>query len=161
MTAVVEDQERNFPPRWYWIYLAGIGMVAVVGLLIGVIGLYATAASNKARDEQNTELLACFDRYAELQSASSVAVREASVAKDQATTLRDDALNVEGRAFQAVVNELLAGNLTPASVKRLAHTLEVRAEASEGLDVAQDNLDKARAENPVPKPPSQFCSVKP
>ena len=114
---------------------------------------------DRARTEDNTKLLACFDKYAELQSASSVAVREASVRKDAATSIRDDALAAEGRAFKVVVQHIIAGDLTPAQVQRLAETLEQRAKAARMLDRAQDALDKARRENPVPEPPSTFCSV--
>lgn len=116
---------------------------------------------DRARTEDNTKLLACFDKYAELQSASSVAVREASVRKDAATSIRDDALAAEGRAFKVVVQHIIAGDLTPAQVQRLAETLEQRAKAARMLDRAQDALDKARRENPVPEPPSTFCSVQP
>ena len=114
-----------------------------------------------ARTEDNTKLLACFDKYAELQSASSVAVREASVRKDAATSIRDDALAAEGRAFKVVVQHIIAGDLTPAQEQRLAETLEQRAKAARMLDRAQDALDKARREHPVPEPPSTFCSVQP
>ena len=116
---------------------------------------------DRARAEDNTKLLACFDKYAELQSASSVAVREASVRKDAATSIRDDALAAEGRAFKVVVQHIIAGDLTPAQEQRLAETLEQRAKAARMLDRAQDALDKARRENPVPEPPSTFCSVQP
>ena len=116
---------------------------------------------DRARTEDNTKLLACFDKYAELQSASSVAVREASVRKDAATSIRDDALAAEGRAFKVVVQHIIAGDLTPAQEQRLAETLEQRAKAARMLDRAQDALDKARREHPVPEPPSTFCSVQP
>lgn len=116
---------------------------------------------DRARAEDNTKLLACFDKYAELQSAWSVAVREASVRKDAATSIRDDALAAEGRAFKVAVQHIIAGDLTPAQVQRLAETLEQRAKAARMLDRAQDALDKARRENPVPEPPSTFCSVQP
>ena len=116
---------------------------------------------DRARAEDNTKLLACFDKYAELQSASSVAVRDASVRKDAATSIRDDALAAEGRAFKVVVQHIIAGDLTPAQEQRLAETLEQRAKAARMLDRAQDALDKARRENPVPEPPSTFCSVQP
>ena len=116
---------------------------------------------DRARTEDNTKLLACFDKYAELQSASSVAVREASVRKDAATSIRDDALAAEGRAFKVVVQHIIAGDLTPAQVQRLAETLEQRAKAARMLDRAQDALDKARREHPAPEPPSTFCSVQP
>lgn len=126
--------------------------------LFASVGIYY---QDRQRDADRAELLKCFDQYAELQSSGSAAVREASVAKDEAMTARDDALNAEGMAFQVVVDEILAGDLTPAAVKRLADTLAERARAARRLDVAQDALDEARRENPIPEPPSEFCAVKP
>ena len=121
---------------------------------------YNDRVQDRARTEDNTKLLACFDKYAELQSASSVAVREASVRKDAATSIRDDALAAEGRAFKVVVQHIIAGDLTPAQ-DALDKALEQRAKAARMLDRAQDALDKAWRENPVPLAPSRFCSVKP
>lgn len=117
---------------------------------------------DRARTEDNTKLLACFDRYAELQSASSVAVREASVVKDKRTAERDDALNAEGQAFKDLVEDALAGEgIPPEAVQRLSETLHDRAVAAERLDRAQAALDEARRENPIPPAPSEFCAVKP
>lgn len=147
--------------QWRSLYDRVAPVLVIFCLLASLFASVGIYYQDRQRDADRAELLKCFDQYAELQSASSVAVREASVEKDEATTLRDDALNAEGMAFQAVVEEILAGDLTPAAVRRLAATLEVRARASRRLDVAQDNLDEARRENPVPAPPSEFCSVKP
>lgn len=133
--------------------------------LFASVGVYMTnrhaARETVARQEYQAKLLNCFDDYAAAASESSVAVREASVRKDEATSVRDDALAVEGEAFQTVVEHILAGDLEPAQVKHLADTLEARAHAARLLDQAQTALDKARRENPVPKPPSQFCNVQP
>jgi hypothetical protein len=155
-------------PRWRAIYDRAAPVLVVFCLLASLfasVGTFVLARVNGEQDRRSdadkAALLKCFDHYAELQSSSSIAVREASVAKDEATTLRDDALNVEGLAFQRVVQELLEGNLTPASVKRLAESLAARSVASHRLDQAQNDLDEARAAHPVPAPPSQFCSVKP
>jgi hypothetical protein len=114
-------------------------------------------AETQARNAERDELLACFDRYAAASSSSSKAVRIAAERKDQATAIRDDALNAEGRAFKQLVRSLLAGDPSRAGFERLDETLDDRDRAGRALDRAQANLDATRAENPIPSPPSVFC----
>lgn len=154
-------------PRWFLIYAAVVSAIAVVSLVLGGIGVFVNnrqdaqqAADQAARDKDTKTLLDCFDRYARESSASSTAVRAASVEKDAATVARDDALDEEGRAFLKAINHLLADAVTPEDVQDLRDSLEGRAQAAERLDRAQDALDKARRENPVPEPPSTFCSTR-
>jgi uncharacterized membrane protein YccC len=142
-------------PRWYMYLSSVVGIIAAVGLVLGVIGVYV----NSQQDKENARLLACLDQYASSSSSSSIAVREASVRKDAATAERDDALNVEGRAFQRLVEHIVAQDATPADVKVLAVALQHRADAAEKLDRAQAELDKVRKDNPVPPPPSKFCNA--
>lgn len=157
------------PRQWRQIYDRVAPVLVVICLLASLfasVGTFVLARVNDAQDRRNeadrTELLKCFDRYAELQSASSVAVREASVVKDARTAERDDALNAEGRAFKALVEAALTEDDIPAElVQRLSETLHDRAVAARKLDRAQAALDAARAEHPVPPPPSAFCSVQP
>ena len=153
--------ERQWRPLYDRTAPALVIFCLLASLFSSVGVWYNDRVQDRARTEDDTKLLACFDKYAELQSASSVAVREASVRKDAAASIRDDALAAEGRAFKVVVQHIIAGDLTPAQVQRLAETLEQRAKAARMLDRAQDALDKARRENPVPEPPSTFCSVQP
>lgn len=154
-------------PRWFLVYAAIISALAVLGLALGVLGTFANnrqdavdAADAKARDEQQKILLDCFDDFARKSSESSTAVREASVKKDAATAARDDALDDEGRAFLAVVDHILANEVTPADVKALRDSLQARADAAARLDRAQRELDQVREDNPVPPPPSTFCSTR-
>lgn len=148
----------------------------VIGVLGVLIGTSATLTNNQQqadfRAEQalrNSEqasvqdaqqqLLECFDEYAAASSTSSKATRKASIRKDEATAERDNALNAEGVAFQRLVRHILAETVTPDDVKALADTLDARAAAAKKLDRAQAALDKARAENPIPEPPSEFCKA--
>lgn len=146
----------------------------VIGVLGVLIGTSATLTNNQQqadfRAEQarrNSEnaavlsaqqtLLDCFDAYAAASSSSSKAVRVASVAKDEATAEFNRTLNVEGLAFKRLIGGILDESTTPADVRNLYDTLDARAKAGRQLDHAQDALDKARAENPIPDPPSEFC----
>ena len=163
----MSERARSFYDRVApWLTLATI-LMAAVGIWIGVIGVFANnrqdaqaAAEQASRDKDTKALLKCFDDYARESSASSSAVREASVRKDAATVARDNALDAEGRAFQAVVDHLLDNAVTPTDVKNLRDALQVRNDAAARLDRAQRALDKVREENPVPAPPSTFCQTR-
>lgn len=147
--------------RWAPIVVSIVALVAVVGVITGTTATITNGRQDAQANAQSAAVQKCFDRYAQAQSASSKAVREASVAKDEAQSARDDALNAEGRAFKRVVKKIIADTLTPADVQWLYDTLDARDAAGRRLDRAQAELDKARAENPVPNAPSTFCSVKP
>lgn len=159
---------RSFYERWSPVAVMVIGILAAVGIWIGAAASITNARQdadradeNKARDLETSRLLKCFDQYAQAASASSSAVREASVIVDEATGIRDDALAAEGDAFKRVVRRILAHTVTDADVKHLADTLQQRARTSRALDRAQGKLDQARRENPVPPPPSKFCNPTP
>lgn len=154
-------------PRWFLIYAAVISAIAVVSLVLGGIGVFVNnrqdaqqAADQAARDKDTKTLLDCFDRYARESSGSSTAVRAATVERDAATAARDDALDTEGRAFLIAINHLLDNAVTPQDVQGLRDALEARNAAADRLDRAQAKLDKARRDNPVPAPPSTFCSTR-
>lgn len=159
-------------PRWRARLRAAYDRVApilviaclLLASLFASVGMYAQSRVNAAQDRQRAHdvqaLLECFDAYASAASASSTAVRRATQVRDEATTVRDDALNAEGRAFQTVVEHLLADAVTPGDVQVLADALAARSTAARRLDAAQAGLDRARREHPVP-PPSEFCTVQP
>lgn len=152
---------NNWYARWAPIVVSIVALVAVVGVITGTTATITNGRQDAEANAQSAAVQKCFDRYAEAQSASSQAVREASVAKDKAQSERDDALNAEGRAFKAVVRKIISDTLTPEDVQRLYASLDARDAAGRRLDAAQAELDKARADNPVPDAPSAFCSVKP
>ena len=142
-------------PKWYLYFLTGCAFIATTALVLGV---WATQV-NGQQNRDNTHLLACLDQYASSSSSASSAVRDATVARDQATAARDNTLNAEGRAFLVAVNHILDQDITPADVQNLRDALQDRTDAAEKLDKAQATLDKARRENPVPNPPSVFCQT--
>lgn len=157
MTATETMRERTLPPRWYWWYAGGIGLVATIGLILGVVGIYVNNRQDATADATTRHLLACFDRYASQSAQVSSAVRDASVAKDAATAKFNDSLKAEGEAFLATVDKILDQSVTPADVQNLRDALEARKDAALVLDKAQDRLDEARKDNPVPLPPSVVC----
>lgn len=152
---------RVWYDRWAPVLVTAVAVLALVGVWIGASAVVTNGRQEARADATNKAVQACFDRYAQAQSASSKAVRVASVEKDEATAIRDDALNAEGRAFRELVRKILDDSVTPTDVKRLYDTLDARDAAGRRLDAAQDALDEARVENPVPDAPSEFCSVKP
>lgn len=140
--------------RWYTrsapVVVTVVTILALVGIWIGAAATITNGQQDQRASAANKAVQQCFDRYAQAQSASSKAVRVATAAKDEATAERD-------RLFQS---------LTQALISRQAseHIRVVLAEldaAGVELVAAQDALDKARADNPIPDAPSEFCSVKP
>lgn len=147
--------------RWDAIVVTLVAIIALVGIWMGAAATITNAAQDRRADAAARAVQACFDEYAVAQSASSQAVREASIVKDEATKVFNQALNDEGRAFKALVRNLRDRTVEPHQVSRLYRTLARRDRAGRAVERAQAELDRARAENPVPKAPSTFCSVKP
>lgn len=159
---------KNWYARWDALVVTVIAITAAVGILIGASAMVTNGqqdrradAAEAARDAAFKQVQKCFDKYAADQSASSIAVREATVLKDEATKVFNQALNDEGAAFKRLVKKILAQDVQPRDVKRLYETLDARDRAGRAVEEAQRGLDKAREENPVPEAPSTFCSVKP
>lgn len=157
-TMQLSARARGWYDRWAPVFVVAVALLALIGIWIGTAATFANgrqdaerAAEAAARDSQTRDLLACFDDYAAAQSASSGAVREASVVKDRATSRRDT-------AFSDVLNALLTEEQDQQQVRTLFERL---SRANAALVDAQAALDTARAENPVPDPPSEFCSVEP
>lgn len=150
---------------WYYrrapVLVTAVALVALIGLWIGAAATITNAQQDRRAEARDTAVQKCFDRWADAQSASSSAVREASVQKDQATKLFNQALNDEGAAFKALVHKLRKQTVEASDVQRLYRTLARRDRAGRAVERAQEALDRARAENPVPDAPSTFCSVKP
>lgn len=148
-----------------------IGLVAAIAMVVAASAAVTNgqqdrrdARDSAARDAQvmavqaaQQKLLECFDRYAAVSSTSSKEVRDASVQKDDAMSGFFTTLGVEGRAFKRVTHRILTSDVTAADVRHLDHALALRAHAQLLLEQAQDALDQARADNPIPDPPSEFC----
>lgn len=157
----VVDAYNGWYARWAPIVVSVVALVAVIGLWIGTAATITNGQQDARADKEGAKVQACFDRWAGLSTASSAAVRDASVAKDEATKKFNQALNEEGRAFKMLVQKILADDVEPADVKWLYTTLDRRDRTGRAVERAQDKLDEARKENPVPSAPSEFCSVKP
>ena len=157
----VANAYKTWYYKWAPMVATGIAVLALIGIWIATSATIVNGRQDAAADEANRKVQACFDAYASAQSASSSAVREASVIKDAATEKFNQALNAEGRAFKVVVAKILADEVTPADVQRLYDTLDARDRAGAAVEEAQAKLDKAREDNPVPPAPSEFCSVQP
>lgn len=141
---------KGWYSRWDALVATLIAIAAAVGIWVGASAMVTNGRQDAAAQTSNEKVQACFDQYAQAQSASSKAVREASVVKDEATAERDTALT-------ALTDALISSK--PTSQIRAA--LAELNKAGVALVDAQSALDKARAENPVPDAPSEFCSVKP
>lgn len=152
---------RVWYDRWAPVVVTAVAILAVVGIWMGTAATITNAAQDRRADAASRAVQKCFDDYAIAQSASSKAVREASVVKDEATKVFNQALNDEGRAFKALVRRILADEVEPSDVHRLYRTLARRDRSGRAVERAQVALDKARADNPVPSAPSEFCRVKP
>lgn len=152
---------QNWYERRAAMMVFAVTVLALIGIWIGVASTITNGQQDRRADARDTAVQKCFDEWADAQSASTAAVREASVAKDEATKLFNQALNDEGLAFKSLVRRILADEVRPEDVQRLYRTLARRDRAGRGVERAQDELDKARKENPVPDAPSKFCSVKP
>ena len=134
-------------------------ILASIATLMLPLMIMTTVATmdNWRQDKDRDALLACINDYADASSTSSKAVRVASAKKDVATADFNLALNAEGAAFKRLIGAILAENVKPADVQRLYDTLDERDRAGRALVAAQDELNEARRENPVPDPPSEFC----
>lgn len=120
---------------------------------VGVLWLTKVQGDEQERrSEAISGLQSCFDTYAMQSSATSKAVREASVEVSIATTERDVALD----AIFAYIATDPADN-DPRGIRLFTDLLGTNAE----LVASQAELAKVRAENPVPDPPSTFCPIQP
>jgi hypothetical protein len=164
---------------WYYrrapALVTGVAVIALIGIWLAAAATITNGQQDRRADARDTAVQRCFDRWADAQSASTSAVREASVTKDQATAEKDaanrrfnKALNDEGQAFKTLVRKILSQSVEPVDVKRLYDTLDARDRLGKDVEVAQAKLakaqrklDRARKDNPVPEAPSTFCSVKP
>lgn len=141
---------RLWYDRWAPLVVTFVAIGALVGIWIGTAATITNADQDRRADAASKAVQRCFDRYARAQSASSKAVREASIVKDDATAARD-------RALQALTDSLITSQPT-SEVREILADLDA---AGVRLVAAQAALDEAREENPVPPAPSEFCSVKP
>lgn len=155
---------QRFAQSVAWIAL----LSSAVGIWIGVGAVLTNgrqdaqrATEAKIRDEEQATLLGCFDRFATALAGSLPPVREASAYRDNATAVRDTAMQQVARELGKVIRAAVEGTLDdPADdLKALSRALDRLTVAGERLDTAQAALEEARAENPYPAPPSSFCTL--
>lgn len=137
---------RAWYDKWAPAFVIMVGVLAVIGIAIGAGATVTNGQQDRRADASTKAILKCFDEYTEASAATSKAVREASVKKDAASAIRDVML---GRALSGLVSG--APNLND----RVADLVGANAV----LVDAQRALDEARAANPVPDPPSEFCAA--
>lgn len=149
------DWLRSIHDRYARVILAGIAALILPMMVMTTVA----TLDNWRQDKDRDHLLACFDQYAGLSSQSSIKIREASAAKDIATSEAWSALNDEGETFLALTKSILKRDVTPEQVQALKDSLADRAKAGRKLERAQAELDRVRAKYPIPPQPSKFCAT--
>lgn len=154
MTEATAAKWRAFYDRFAPALVLFILFVSMVGIWIGVASIQndarqdaAAAAENKARDHQNSSLLACFDEFADNLAGGLPPVRAASADRDSALAA------AIGQLHRLIVKAVGGDEATDADIDDLLNAFEAYKKAS-------DKLDDVRANNPYPEPPSEFCSPK-
>lgn len=143
-------------------------IASFAGIVVGVFGIYQNnrqdaeaAVANAARDQAQAELLDCFDEFASELAGSLPPVRAASSERDDATGARDDALQLfVDVLIDAVADPKPTPEAEAAQLERFADAVTALDETGTALDEAQTRLERVRAENPYPPPPSTFCGVR-
>lgn len=142
--------ERALPPRWYYYFLAGIGVIAVLGLVVGLLGLYLNDRTAKRQAD-------CFEAFASQFSIVSKEVRAATVNTDRVEAEADEAAADRDAAFQRVLTFVIAQDDDEAEGLRLFTRLtDANAELVEKRDAlvaARRELAQTRREHPIPDPP--------
>lgn len=135
-----------------WLVLA-IGLMAAVGIWIGVIGVFANnrqdaqaAAEQKTRDDDTKALLKCFDDFASDLSGGLPPVRTATAAAN-------DALSEALAQLQQGLVKVGSGKFTDGDLERIIAEFDEYQQASR-------ELTHVRKDNPYPLPPSTFCSTR-
>jgi hypothetical protein len=161
------EYPRPHVPPWRAIYdklAPGLALLILIIALAAGVGTYfndrAIAKANADRLSDQGDLLACFDLFATNLAGGLPPVREASAARDDARAAWENASDAVSKAIEAALARAVAGEPTDGSqvpvILGAFHDLDV---ASAALDRANAHLDKVRADNPYPKPPSEFCSA--
>lgn len=153
MTSNQPEQSRLPFPRWWTYYATVVSAVAIVGLILGVVGIYANNrqdaqadAEARARDADTKALLKCFDDFASDLSGGLPPVREATAATN-------DALSGALSSLQVGLVKVGTGTFKPSDLDSIIA-------AFDNYQHANDHLIKVREDNPYPPPPSTFCATR-
>lgn len=138
------------PPKWYLGFIAGVYVLALLGLAAGLLGLYLN-------NQSATKQAECFQSFADRFSTVSTEVRAAQVKVDRVESKTDRVAARRETAFQKVLTLILAGD-TPeaesiAAFKALQETTADLAEARDKLVQARSHLQVVRENHPIPEAP--------
>jgi hypothetical protein len=138
------------PPKWYLGFIAGVYVLALLGLAAGLLGLYLN-------NQSATKQAECFQSFADRFSTVSTEVRAAQVKVDRVESKTDRVAARRETAFQKVLTLILAGD-TPeaesiAAFKALQETTADLAEARDKLVQARSHLQVVRQNHPIPEAP--------
>jgi hypothetical protein len=150
----------QFYARFAKILLIVCLLTATGGVIIGTTAQIASGENGRA----TRSLVACLNDWSAKSSASSKAVRTASEKKDIAVTKFNATLADEGEAFLDLVESFVnpAGDHdTEQLLLDLERTLQLRADANYEVILAQNELDQAREDYPLPPAPSLYCDLTP
>lgn len=135
-----------------WLVLA-IGMMAAVGIWIGVLGVFANnrqdaqaTAEQSARDKDTKALLKCFDDFASDLSGGLPPVRAA-------TAESGEALSEAMGSLQQGLKKVGAGTFEDDDLSQIIGAFDAYQKANR-------NLVQVRKENPYPPAPSTFCRTR-
>lgn len=146
-------------PPWRVIYDRIAPALALLCLVIAIgagIGTYVNDRANQRQDrerlEQNEQLLACFDNFADDLAGALPPVREASQRRNE--TISETFAALENLLIRALAadGEEVPQDQAIQILSRLAKALEAYRNADQDLQDVQD-------ENPYPEPPSEFCDL--
>lgn len=140
--------DAKFLP-WYTRWAPLMVMFCLLVTFAAVVGTWSNYRAQEAtRLEQQrttTTLLKCFDRYTTDLSGVQPAIRRFSA-------YRDDALKASLLELRDGLRELARGDFDRADIVALVREFNA-------YERAQDALERGRAANPYPDPPSEFCDL--
>lgn len=132
-------------------------MKVLQGRLIGVVVLVACLlglALSVVTSIQGRDFARCQAVYNEVNNERTRILTDVGASERSAERRRDDALDA---TFLDPALQKPANQRTPEDQRRVQALFGEYLAAAEALKVERAAADKARAENPVPPPPSQAC----
>lgn len=144
--------EPTVPPRWYLIALLVLGLFAVSGLGVGLLGLYINDRNASKQADDAAKQTACLQAFAEQFATGSTEVRAAQVKVDKRQGRAEAAAARRDAALQAVLDSVNRPEAVLAfeELKGLNKLLVERREATVR---ARRHLQQTRAEHPIPEAP--------
>lgn len=132
-------------------------MKLLQGRMVGIVVLVAsilTLALSVATSIRTRDFARCQQIYNEVNNERTRIVADVGASERAAERRRDDALDATF-LDPAVVKP--ASQRTPEETRRVQSLFAEYLSAAQSLKVERVSADRARAQNPVPPPPSQTC----